>query len=116
MRQMQDYAYPEYQAHVNDSVEYQVYNNSYPADTATQAVKDTTGQVVWYQGNVASTYYFSTSCGETTDMTKVYLCVEMSEIMKKICPGISGRRRYHQSEWQHFSVIMPVRIWEHWRV
>ena len=69
VRQMQDYAYPEYQAHVNDSVEYQVYNNSYPADTATQAVKDTTGQVVWYQGNVASTYYFSTSCGETTDMT-----------------------------------------------
>ena len=50
VRQMQDYAYPEYQAHVNDSVEYQVYNNSYPADTATQAVKDTTGQVVWYQG------------------------------------------------------------------
>ena len=69
VRQMQDYAYPEYQAHVNDSVEYQVYNNSYPADTATQAVKDTTGQAVWYQGNVASTYYFSTSCGETTDMT-----------------------------------------------
>ena len=68
-RQIMDYAYPEYQAHVNDSVEYQVYNNSYPADTATQAVKDTTGQVVWYQGNVASTYYFSTSCGETTDMT-----------------------------------------------
>lgn len=69
VRQMQDYAYPEYQAHVNDSVEYQVYNNSYPADTATQAVADTAGQVVWYEGNVASTYYFSTSCGKTTDMT-----------------------------------------------
>ncbi len=69
VRQMQDYAYPEYKAHVNDSVEYQVYNNSFPADAATQAVTDTAGQVVWYQGTVASTYYFSTSCGKTTDMT-----------------------------------------------
>ena len=27
-RQIMDYAYPEYQAHVNDSTDYQVYNNS----------------------------------------------------------------------------------------
>lgn len=67
VRQMADYAYPEYQAHVDDSVAYQVYNNSYPADTASQAVRETEGEVVRYQGTVVPTYYFSTSGGKTTD-------------------------------------------------
>lgn len=67
VRQMADYAYPEYQAHVDDSVAYQVYNNSYPADTASQAVHETEGEVVRYQGTVVPTYYFSTSGGKTTD-------------------------------------------------
>ena len=68
VRQMQDYAYPQYEAHVNDSTEFQVYNNSYPADRTSQAVVETKGQVVWYRGTIATTYYFSTSCGKTTDM------------------------------------------------
>lgn len=68
VRQMQDYAYPQYEAHVNDSTEFQVYNNSYPAESASQAVAETKGQVVWYKGTVATTYYYSTSCGKTTDM------------------------------------------------
>ncbi|MDO4312678.1 MAG: SpoIID/LytB domain-containing protein [Eubacteriales bacterium] len=67
-RQMGDYAYPQYEAHVNDSTEFQVYNNSYTADSAFQAVMETAGQVVRYQGNIATTYYYSTSCGRTTDM------------------------------------------------
>lgn len=67
-RQMGDYAYPQYEAHVNDSTEFQVYNNSYTADSASQAVMETAGQVVRYQGNIATTYYYSTSCGRTTDM------------------------------------------------
>lgn len=66
-RQMQGYAYPEYEAHVNDSTAYQVYGNSAPADTASQAVKETEGQVVKYNGSIATTYYYSTSCGRTTD-------------------------------------------------
>lgn len=69
VRQMQDYAYPQYEAHVNDSTEFQVYNNSYPSERASQAVAATSGQVVWYNGTIATTYYYSTSCGQTTDMT-----------------------------------------------
>lgn len=67
-RQMGNYAYPEYEAHVNDSTEFQVYNNSYTAESTSQAVAETAGQVVRYQGNIATTYYYSTSCGRTTDM------------------------------------------------
>lgn len=65
-QQMQDYAYPEYEAHVNDSTDYQVYGNSPAQESSSQAVKETAGQVVRYQGQVATTYYYSTSCGRTT--------------------------------------------------
>lgn len=61
--------YPEYGAHVDDSVSYQVYNNQEESDTCTQAVKETNGQVAMYQGSVINAYYFSTSCGHTTDCT-----------------------------------------------
>lgn len=67
-RQMKKYAYPEYEAHVNDSTAYQVYNNSGQAKTASEAVKQTAGQTVRYKGEVVSTYFYSTSCGKTTTM------------------------------------------------
>lgn len=67
-RQMEDYAYPEYQAHVNDSTDYQVYNNSAPQDTSTEAVQETAGEILKYNGNIVTTYYYSTSCGKTTTM------------------------------------------------
>lgn len=67
-RQMEDYAYPEYQAHVNDSTDFQVYNNSAPQESASEAVQETKGQLVKYQGQIVTTYYYSTSCGKTTTM------------------------------------------------
>ena len=67
-QQMQDYAYPEYEAHVNDSTDYQVYGNSLPQNTTNQAVEETKGQVVRYQGQIVTTYYYSTSCGKTTNL------------------------------------------------
>lgn len=65
-RQMESYGYPEYEAHVNDSTDYQVYGNSSPAESSSKAVKETAGQVVRYQGQIVTTYYYSTSSGETT--------------------------------------------------
>lgn len=67
-RQMEEYSYPEYEAHVNDSTDYQVYNNSKQADSSSKAVEETKGQAVMYNGKVATTYYYSTSCGKTTTM------------------------------------------------
>lgn len=67
-RQMADYGYPEYEAHVNDSTDYQVYNNSEPQEAAALAVYETAGQVVRYNGNIVTTYYYSTSCGKTTSI------------------------------------------------
>lgn len=67
-RQMKDFAYPEYEAHINDSTSYQVYNNSAREEASTKAVEETAGQTVRYKGDVVSTYFYSTSCGKTTTM------------------------------------------------
>lgn len=67
-RQMGSYAYPEYEAHVNDSTEYQVYGNSAPSESARLAVEETKGEVVCSGGQIVTTYYYSTSCGRTTSM------------------------------------------------
>lgn len=54
-------------AHVDDTTSYQVYNNSDEKELCTQAVMETAGQVLSYQGDVITAYYSSTSCGSTTD-------------------------------------------------
>lgn len=62
-----DNAYSQYGAQVDDSVSYQVYNNQEEAPMCTQAVKETYGQVLAKEEEVIDTYYFSTSCGHTTN-------------------------------------------------
>lgn len=61
-----------YGAHVDDSVSYQVYNNIEENEDSILAVKDTYGKVVEYEGDVITTYYFSTSCGHTTSVEHVW--------------------------------------------
>jgi stage II sporulation protein D len=57
----------QYGAHVDDSVSYQVYHNIEANEEATRAVKETCGQVAVYNDQVIDAYYYSTSCGVTTD-------------------------------------------------
>ncbi len=58
---------PDVGAHVDDSTGYQVYNNIMEQNTTTTAVKETAGQLLYYEGMLASTYYYSTSCGFGSD-------------------------------------------------
>ena len=64
--------YSQYGAHVDDSSSYQVYNNIAETKETVQAVKETYGQVIEYQGSVITAYYFSTSCGYTSSITDVW--------------------------------------------
>lgn len=68
-RQIMLNGYASYGAHVDDSVSYQVYNNLMTDDKVIQAVNETAGQVLKFGEEVATTYYFSTSCGYTTNET-----------------------------------------------
>lgn len=66
-RYMQNAGLPELGAHVDDTTAFQVYHNCPEHATTTTAVKETDGIVLVYQGKPAENYYFSTSCGVTTD-------------------------------------------------
>lgn len=68
-RQLLNNYYSMYGAHVDDSTNFQVYNNSQRHEDATQAVRETYGQVISYNGNIISAYYYSTSCGTSSDIS-----------------------------------------------
>ncbi len=67
LKQMQYSKYTEIGANVDDSTSFQVYNYIGECSAVNQAVDATNGKVVTYGGKVKDTYYFSTSCGYTTD-------------------------------------------------
>ena len=56
-------------ANMNDSTAFQVYNNIQETDNTNQAVKETEGMILTKDGVPVSTYFFSTSCGFTTNET-----------------------------------------------
>lgn len=58
---------PEVGAHVDDTTSYQVYHNISENAATTNAVKETDGMLLTYQGKPAQNYYYSTSCGVGTD-------------------------------------------------
>lgn len=70
LRQIEQNACRAYGAHVDDSTSFQVYNNVLAQDVSVQAVRETEGEVLTDEtGTLVPTYYFSTSCGYTTDIT-----------------------------------------------
>lgn len=62
-RQLQSCDFPACEAQVDDSVSYQVYNNTGAAESTSQAVEETAGLILTYEGMPITAYYFSTSCG-----------------------------------------------------
>lgn len=68
-KQLLNSSYSKYGAHVDDSVNFQVYNNVEEKPDSIQAVKETNGQVEAYNGIPITTYYYSTSCGHTSDIS-----------------------------------------------
>lgn len=98
--QMLQFSYPVYQAHVDDSVSFQVYGNSGEKEATTKAVKQTAGKKLWYMENVVKTYYYSTSSGHSTDISAwgstmteereylkgVAICDKDGNAYEKFCP------------------------------
>ena len=61
-------SYEAYHADVDDTTACQVYLPANENQAATDAVNATAGEVLSYEGWLASVYYFSTSCGYTTGL------------------------------------------------
>jgi stage II sporulation protein D len=65
---IQNAGYPQYGAHVDDSTNFQVYHNGTEHESTTTAAKDTYGQLLFTEtGELAETFYYSTSCGIGSD-------------------------------------------------
>lgn len=67
-----DGSYAQYGAHLDDSTMTQVYNSSPEAEESIFAVKDTYGMVPFYDNQVISAFFFSTSCGTTCSNVDVW--------------------------------------------
>lgn len=65
--QIQSNTYSQYGAHVDDSTNFQVYNNIETDERTADAVQETYGKMLLYDGQPIQAYYFSTSCGVTAD-------------------------------------------------
>lgn len=63
---MQSFAYPEWAAHVDDSTTFQVYKNISEQKSVNQAVDSTRNQVIFYQGELIESFYYSTSSGRSS--------------------------------------------------
>lgn len=59
----QNYAYPEWRAHMDDSTAFQVYMNCEETQEAVMAVDETRNQVLAYDGEIVESFYYSTSGG-----------------------------------------------------
>lgn len=66
-RQVQSNTYRKYGAHVDDSTNFQVYNNIQTDEKTNVAVQETYGKLLTYEGSPIEAFYYSTSCGNTTD-------------------------------------------------
>ena len=62
----------DYPANLDDTVSSQVYNNQEECEESIQAASETRGQVLQSPEGLTATYFFSTSCGHTSDAKDVW--------------------------------------------
>lgn len=55
-----------YNAHVNDTTSYQVYNATGTTESAVEAVEETRGMILCYEDEPITAFYYSCSCGHST--------------------------------------------------
>lgn len=123
-RQIKANAYSQYGAHVDDSTNYQVYNNTASSERTDTAVMETYGQMVFYGDNPAETYYFSTSCGHTTDGTiwgadqsavpylKGVSLTDGRTVMKELRDNESFEKFIRDKDEETYDSTFPMYRWE----
>ncbi|MDC7289721.1 SpoIID/LytB domain-containing protein [Blautia schinkii] len=102
-KQMEEKRLEEYGADVDDSVNYQVYQNIAPKEETTAAVRETAGQVLCQNGELIEAYYFSTSAGATST-DEIWGAEEAAAYLKSVeCTFDS------EEPWSKWEVTLP---WE----
>ena len=128
VRAMENYALEEYQAQVDDSVSYQVYNNLDRQENTDLAVDSTAGQIMTFEGEPITAYFFSTSCGYTsTDevwsgeggeayLKSVYVGsdspenVQSEEVFASFIQSADASDYESEDGWYRWSVEIPAEV------
>lgn len=111
-------------AHVDDSVSYQVYNNCAESKETINAVNKTKGEILKYNGDVVTAYFFASSCGQTAsaadvwsgESDEVYLTGK-TQTKKQKKMDLSGEKEFaafiKNKEFDSFDKEFP---WYRWKV
>lgn len=70
--QLNNDKYEKYGANIDDSISYQVYNNQNYGVNSIKAVDETKGVILKYKNDIAKTFYYSTSCGYSSNTKDVF--------------------------------------------
>lgn len=98
--QMKSTEYASYGANLDNTTSYQVYHASQSYDVTDQAVADTAGMVLAYDGSLINCYYYSTSAGYSEDLevwnadSPKYLVAENHT--KERTKDLSKKRNFHR--------------------
>lgn len=103
--QLQSNTYSQYGAHVDDSTNFQVYNNIETDGRTAEAVQETYGKMLLYEGAPISAYYFSTSCGTTADASVWGSDPEKTPYLKSIALQ-PGRRHLKLADNDDFAAFI----------
>lgn len=103
---MQSVEYPEYDAHIDDSVSFQVYNKQKISETARQAVDETKGIVLAKDGIVLEPFYFSTSWGHTSDAGVWNLNKDSYTYLQPVRVALDGENKDFSKEEDFAQAIM----------
>lgn len=111
-------------AHVDDSVSYQVYNNTPECKETIQAVDETKGMVMACEGEIVTAYYFSTSCGHTASAKDVWQGGIQGEYLEGRIQNNSGKKMHLEKEKEFEKFILNKKFdsfdkefsWYRWEV
>lgn len=106
--QLRSNRYQEYGAQLDDSVNFQVYNNVKPESRATEAVQATYREMMTYEGEPIRAYYFSTSCGNTSDGSVWGMDPNATPFLKSVALQ-PGRRTFDWSDEEEFRTFIKRR-------
>ena len=96
-KQMQEGRLSKYGADVDDSVNYQVYQNIAPQQATSEAVRDTEGKILCQNGKPVQAYYFSTSSG-VTSTDEIWGAEEPAPYLKSVDCGFDSEEPWSQWE------------------
>lgn len=100
-KQIQEEKLADYGADVDDSVNYQVYQNIAPQETTTEAVKETEGKILCQDGEPVEAYYFSTSAG-VTSTDEIWGAEEAASYLKSVPCAFDA-----EEPWSWWQVEIP---------